>query len=718
MQCGNTTVEVPGNPNSIESADAVQNAHNIQIPPAMPGQILPIVPSESLNASCFQSDDNPNSPFSPRGLGPFPTVSSTSQGECLEDAPAQFCSRGLVPKPSRVHATLARIACNQIAPCDDKPTCVESSAEHSACKVPEVPRSPARTPCPKPAEVVPNPSVGLGPDKTPSRCFEGVPLHQLLFVEICAGSARLSKAAKKQGFSVLPVDNSNSRASGIHICLFDLTDPHQFQCLMDALRAHKNRIILIFVAPPCGTASRAREKPIKGIADPPKQLRSDRFPNGLPTLQRADKIKTEVANLVYEAVAQIVIWSDREGIPIVIENPLRSYLWQTTAFQEVDKLLPSHTVFQNCMHGSTRDKWTMLRGSTSLMEPLALLCDKKHRHGSWRPRAESGKIIFPTHSEAAYPELFCQRVSGLLMRDAVAKGALLFTNLQQQALGDEAAVSRLVLSALPRSAKIKPIVSDFGRFFALHNFTHADLAKMFSFFPKGTKILSRHMTGGADPGDCLGDLEHTYKAITLVKPGQIEILAKQYVWCKGENAAHLPKIGNQQLDVGWLSLQVDASMLEAASKNGNPAERLSEKMLRKRNALSHEMAELADLLPSGTADHDDRSRVWCSGTSVTGTGLVVCVNTRMFRNSTILCAAIIRAFFPGRVFSSVKLAWGAFADSPAASDGSVSFGSLCMCVADNPCKVSLTASCMAGVEHLSAEERLLLVELGFYLAPN
>ena len=64
------------------------------------------------------------------------------------------------------------------------------------------------------------------------------------------------------------------------------------------------------------------------------------------------------------------------------------------------------------------------------------------------------------------------------MRDAVAKGALLFQDLQHQALGDEAAVSRLVLNALPRSAKIKAIVSEYGRYFALSNFTSSQLREV------------------------------------------------------------------------------------------------------------------------------------------------------------------------------------------------------------------------------------------------
>ena len=188
---------------------------------------------------------------------------------------------------------------------------------------------------------------------------------------------------------------------------------------------------MIFAAPPCGTSSRAREKAIPGISNPPKPLRSEQHPDGLPFLAHADKLKTEIANLVYEAVANVVKWSDSESIPIVVENPLRSYMWLTSPFKEVEHMLPIQTIFQNCMHGSSRDKWTLLKSSTELPQPLAALRDKKHRRESWQPRTQDGKLCFPAHSEAAYPGLFCQRVAGLLLRDSMAKGALDFSDLQR-----------------------------------------------------------------------------------------------------------------------------------------------------------------------------------------------------------------------------------------------------------------------------------------------
>ena len=57
--------------------------------------------------------------------------------------------------------------------------------------------------------------------------FEGKLLHDLIFVEICAGSARLTKAARDAGFNGIAVDHTHQRSCGIDICIFELEDQDQ-----------------------------------------------------------------------------------------------------------------------------------------------------------------------------------------------------------------------------------------------------------------------------------------------------------------------------------------------------------------------------------------------------------------------------------------------------------------------------------------------------------
>ena len=55
--------------------------------------------------------------------------------------------------------------------------------------------------------------------------FTGKTLHDLLLVEIFAGTARLSKVAREHGIGILPVDKTAARASQIFIANYDLTSP-------------------------------------------------------------------------------------------------------------------------------------------------------------------------------------------------------------------------------------------------------------------------------------------------------------------------------------------------------------------------------------------------------------------------------------------------------------------------------------------------------------
>ena len=130
--------------------------------------------------------------------------------------------------------------------------------------------------------------------------FSGVSMEELLVIEVYAGSARLTKTCRKLGLRGLAVDKVTERSCGIDIMVLDLTVASQLQLLLDIIEAEKHRIFMIFIAPPCGTASRARGRPIKSSLlrgrKAPAPLRSDLQPDGLDNLEGLDKLKTELAN--------------------------------------------------------------------------------------------------------------------------------------------------------------------------------------------------------------------------------------------------------------------------------------------------------------------------------------------------------------------------------------------------------------------------------------
>ena len=128
--------------------------------------------------------------------------------------------------------------------------------------------------------------------------------------------------------------HDKSRSSGPHIALYDLNDQSQFDALVEFIRLEKHRIIWVHFAPSCGTASRARERPLKALEKQgyrlPKPLRSHEFPLGVPGLKGTDKYRTETANITYSRTAVLATMLHEWGIAISIENPLNSIFWCQT----------------------------------------------------------------------------------------------------------------------------------------------------------------------------------------------------------------------------------------------------------------------------------------------------------------------------------------------------------------------------------------------------
>ena len=248
--------------------------------------------------------------------------------------------------------------------------------------------------------------------------FGGKQISDLYILEICAGSARLSKAALEMGFMALAIDHKTTRSCGVPIQVWDLEDPNQLQLLLDFIDAEGDRIAMVWMAPSCGTASRARERrqprsEAQGIKVP-VPLRSSHKPDQLDGLGGTDKIKTERANVVYKAIHDIALLCHSKDIFTAIENPFNSHFWSTTPMQELDRSVPEHKFvsFHNCCHGGDRDKLTSVWVNKDWLDSLEGRCDKQHSHTSWVPTKTRTGVNFPTSEEAAYipmsfvPELF------------------------------------------------------------------------------------------------------------------------------------------------------------------------------------------------------------------------------------------------------------------------------------------------------------------------
>lgn len=173
---------------------------------------------------------------------------------------------------------------------------------------------------------------------------------------------------------------------------------------------------------PCGTCSRAREKPLPGHFGQhgPRPLRDEEHLEGFGNLAPHDKIKVDKANELYKAAVQILLCCFRQGCPISIENPSRSWLWlllllyvEETNNQEFVQWYKQleRVTFAACAHGSRRNKQTTLLSTPGLFSSLAMQCPQTHTHDSWVPYKVHNSIVYPTALEAEYPALLCTRMA-------------------------------------------------------------------------------------------------------------------------------------------------------------------------------------------------------------------------------------------------------------------------------------------------------------------
>ena len=239
--------------------------------------------------------------------------------------------------------------------------------------------------------------------------------ENLICIEIFSGSGRLTAAIRKLGMRAVAVDRSAQRTKG-PVTILDLTKPDDLRYLLNFIESEKDNIMLVHLAPPCGTASAARNRRHKHLEeagfDLPVPLRSKEFPMGLPTLRGLDLTKVSLANDLYWATLAIAEKCIQLNITVSIENPENSLFWLTEPIQRLFQICPGNlNVFDSCMMGGDRDKATAWWCSDDLFSSLNLRCNKQHTHKPWTPIASSGGLKFPTAEEASYPELLCERCS-------------------------------------------------------------------------------------------------------------------------------------------------------------------------------------------------------------------------------------------------------------------------------------------------------------------
>ena len=391
-------------------------------------------------------------------------------------------------------------------------------------------------------------------ETTAASKFNGKLVESLFIIEVCAGTARLSRTAQNMGFKVMAIDHSSKRSCGMPIQCFELEDPTQVKALADFIATEHNSIAYVWFAPSCGTASRARERKQARLERMghvlPGPLRSELQPDQMDGLSGADKLKTEKANLLYDAIYTLAVACHKNAVAFAIENPGNSHFWNTSPIRMLQQEVTHHLVsFHNCCHGGERDKLTSILVNNDWLDGLEGRCDRRHQHRPWVPTVQNNKLHFATGEEAAYPWLLCERIVHAIRFAIEQQGAINHETLEQQFSDqNQSTTQRLVLGALPRGMKLKPLVAEFIDYtYVISNpqdasFLEANIASL----PKGARVTSRQLGTGAKMRD--------------------EILQKLH-----DKTVAIEKFEGEQFEVCTIGMPGDPeTFLERAFKAGHP----------------------------------------------------------------------------------------------------------------------------------------------------
>ena len=351
-------------------------------------------------------------------------------------------------------------------------------------------------------------------------------------LEIFGGKARLTRALIDiVGLDATAVDWIRNQSTPCAPCVnLDLTLKTSQDVIIKAVRT--GRVLFTHMAPPCGTASRAREIPLsreaiaRGVREP-RPLRGPGWEDGLPGLVGEDAERVASANILYKFCCELILNIDAMGLMYSIENPLKSWFWLTSYVKALDVELEKRgrpglrSSFQNCMLGGSRPKWTLLVHNLSSFKRLEVFTckgeDAEHQHSPW---GHDGRG-FATTSEAVYPSQLCDTLARLV-RDELVSRNMVLPPRAKAATKKDLALGLVVAEAgrQARGHKGPRLVPEFmgAKVFRLEGMqglivgtvTEHEIKCQDSVIPVGAKVLSFTSTFNGErrvDGNCDGDLD-------------------------------------------------------------------------------------------------------------------------------------------------------------------------------------------------------------------
>ena len=240
-------------------------------------------------------------------------------------------------------------------------------------------------------------------------------------LEIFCGTAGLSAALKRLGFDVIAVDKIVAKAPKVMVTKLDLTQFSTQQLVFDWIRMPQ--VKAVFLAPPCGTASLARNIQFEDMPDMPQPLRSLEQPDGLDDLSDIDFLRVGQANILYDFSAACYDLCCQLDKLFLCENPKDSLYWATTPWTDREHVeMEVEQVHQACAYGALRPKWTKLVGNFEEIYQINKVCPGDHQHAPWGVLQRGQRRVFATSLEVHYPPALCDAIANVIALGLKSKG--------------------------------------------------------------------------------------------------------------------------------------------------------------------------------------------------------------------------------------------------------------------------------------------------------
>lgn len=232
---------------------------------------------------------------------------------------------------------------------------------------------------------------------------------------------------KQCGFvNSIAVDKTRAHGALVSIVPLDLTKHEDQQAVIQWIK--HPAIKGVFLAPPCGTASAAREIRIPGM-NPPQPLRTLEEPDGISTLNGLDLVRVSAANMLYSFCAEVLELCCLLGKLFMLENPRNSLFWVTTVWSESNAAEQLYyQEHQACGYGSKRPKWTRLAANFPEVHTVDATCPGDHKHESWGIIQHGAKRVFATSLEVHYPQGLCKAIVHAFVLQLLQKGLTFQSN--------------------------------------------------------------------------------------------------------------------------------------------------------------------------------------------------------------------------------------------------------------------------------------------------